>query len=204
MRAFMCVVYYVWWCCIVLYYSISHIATIMVQCCSVLFHIAALSSCSWLGARAGDPHCGAANRNMLQSFRTLSPFLPTPHFPLFLYPQPTTPHFPRFSPLPPTYCCPKLQRRCFLRANMRLRFIQLFMWDIAGKKWIDSYTSITYSALKWSSEMCFRKSSWELQFEDQGCIRLQRPGGIVVNTRVTNQLNMFPFQYLFFLLSSLF
>ena len=46
----------------------------MVQCCSVLFHIAALSSCSWLGARAGDPHCGAANRNMLQTFRTLSPF----------------------------------------------------------------------------------------------------------------------------------
>ena len=104
MRACMCVVCYVWWCCIVLYYSIFHIATIMVQCCSVLFHIAALSSCSWLGARAGDPHCGAANRNMLQSFRTLSPFFNTPS------PLPPIPSF-----LPPSsyILLPKIAKKMF-------------------------------------------------------------------------------------------
>ena len=133
MRACMCVVCYVWWCCVVLYYFIFHIATIMVQCCSVLFHIAALSSCSWLGARAGDPHCGAANRNMLQSFRTLSPFLPTHHFPLFLYPQPTDPHFPRFFPLPHTYCCPKLQRRCFFFSG-QMRFLSIVQVRYCWKK----------------------------------------------------------------------
>ena len=85
----------------------------MVQCCSVLFHIAALSSCSWLGARAGDPHCGAASRNMLQTFRTLSPFLPTPHFPLFLYSQPTAPHFPLFSPPSSYILLPKIAKKMF-------------------------------------------------------------------------------------------
>ena len=104
---------------------------------------------------------------------------------------------PVIPPPPSSYILlPKIAKKMFfLRANMR--FIQLFMWDIAGKKWIDSYTSKTYSALKCSSEMCFRKTSCELQFEDQGCIWLQRPRGIVVNTKVTNQLNMFPFQYFF-------
>ena len=130
------------------------------------------------------------------------PFSPHPPFPPFLIhpPQPTVPHFPRFSPL--HTASPLLHtaaQNCEedVFSQGKWGFFQLFKWDIAGKTWIDSYTSITYSALKYRSEMCFRKTSWELQFEDQGCIRLQRPGGIVVNTRVTNQLNMFPFQYFF-------